>query len=169
MGRGGPRQGAGRPKGTSKLSFMQKMALGGKCESLHFKAKQEHLQIEVDKQTAHARPVWEYVQAIPTEQRSEWLDSDAFDDYRADIREALQKDQGIFKELPDESKGPDHSYLYSDSEPNRNISIPNKRPKGIRESIIKTVAEESGLSNSQVDHAWKHYRSVVEQLDEEAP
>ena len=178
MPRGGKRPGAGRPKGSYKLSFMQKMNVGGQCERLHVQLIEESASEQLARKTANVRKVWDHAQSIPVNERHDWLASDEFDgdpedvdevNYVDKVRNALQLDQGLEVAMDDDTSNLDGYFfdLNSDPEPSRIISISNKRPMGVRNEILASVAGECGLTIQQVDQCWRHFRDIAKNLQDE--
>ena len=176
MPSGGKRSGAGRPKGSHKLSFMQKLNIGAQCERLRAVLIEESTSEQLARKTANVRKVWDYAQSIPVNERHDWLASDEFEgepedaseaNYLDKVRKALQLDQGLVTDLDDDPNDPD-SYFFDldpDPEPSRVISISTKRLMGVRDDIKASVAAECGLTIQQVDQCWRHFTKIEEDLE----
>ena len=143
MPRGGARKGAGRHKGSTKLSFMKCLQVGMACE----RAWRELVQINVksaltDINNNVARE-WAKAKDIPKEERKKWLGSEEGQNYLDDVNFALQTDQNLDDE----------------EEPTRVLRIIPKRPKGHRKRIIAEVSQRYSISERMAETCWKKYRS----------
>jgi hypothetical protein len=102
----------------------------------------------------HARSVdetslselWADAASVPINERAAWLKSQEGKDHMGAI--AFELGHLIHAEVDNES-GP-HSI---------HMSIPQKKPRGLRTAIIATIAEQSGLPESSVDQLWQSYRA----------
>lgn len=162
MGSGGSREGAGRPRGSSKVSFMEKMRLGGQCESLQLEAKEDRASQELANRLKETRRIWEEARSIPIGKRRDWqLSEDFAEDYLDDLKFALQTDQGLI---------PKDDATWSNTKipkPARITNIPLVTPKGVREAIIAKVSLLTGYTESQVRESWRFFRKIVQQLEDE--
>lgn len=101
--------------------------------------------------------LWKGMDTIPVSQRKAWLESDAYEDYSADIEAFLHARAGtpFDEELAKyEGKAP------------RVVTVSKKPPKGTRRRIIGEVAAQYGLAESVVDNLWQAYRRLERELRE---
>ena len=159
MPRGGKRKGAGRPKGSIKLTFMQKMVVGSRCERLLSEIMQREEKKKLKDAHKYVQELWDEAQSIPMAERGAWLNSAAYNQYQKDAKMALGMDQGIIK-MPEDDN--DDSYLYekeSDSgvSPERVVRFELSTPWGARKSVVNTVAVQTGLEPGYVDYCWKRF------------
>ena len=152
--RGGPRPGAGRPKGSRKLRGLARWAIGGHCEEIWREAQRAATDEAVAKATKHFRKEMAYVDAVPLDERTAWLASCAYEDHKDNVRFALQTDQG----------------LDDDQEPARYITVVAKRPMGLKDEIIKKVAAEESAKHGidiaprYVKTCWSEFRKMQQSL-----
>lgn len=167
MPRGGRRPGAGRKPGRT-LGLMERLRIGGRCEKLWRDACEESATAELATKTGEAQRQWGKAQSVPVGERRAWLEGRVsvswkgqeltYEDYREDVRSALQQDQGID--------------LESDDEPTRVITVTPKRPKGLRKEIIWRVASEETerraieISERKVESYWKEFRRFEKETGE---
>jgi hypothetical protein len=148
MPRGGKRAGAGRP---ISVDFYEEIVIGSRCEQLWSDAQQQLVDRLLAGRFRETDKVRARLDSIPVAERTKWLRSDAHQDYLDDFEFALKEQQGI--DAYDERVG------------QRVHSIRKPRPKGVRNHIIKQVAEEETakrgkpISQSIVERCWKRFRS----------
>ena len=143
MPRGGVRKGAGRPKGSTKLSFMKCLQVGMDCEQAWLELVQISLKNALKDINNNVSKEWLKAKDIPKDKRKKWLESEEGQDYLEDVNFALQTDQNLDDE----------------EEPTRVLQIIPKRPKGHRKRIIKEVSQRYSISERMVESCWKKYRS----------
>lgn len=153
-GHGGPRLGAGRPR---KWSFEAVLTIGQSCEVKWREASTEAFAARLAA-LPHADEIgarWEEVQAIPVWQRKAWIESEAFEDHSGDIGSWLHKRAG--------TRFDDETATYAGAAP-RLVTLSTKPPRGTRQAIIREVATNTGLVESQVDNLWQEYRRFEREL-----
>jgi hypothetical protein len=143
MPKGGVRKGAGRPKGSTKLSFMKCLQVGMDCEQAWLELLQIGINNALREITNNVSKEWAKAKNIPKDKREKWLESEEGQNYFDDIIFALQTDQNIDDE----------------EDPVRVLQINPKRPKGHRKRIMKDVSQRYSISERMVETCWKKYRS----------
>ena len=143
MPRGGVRKGAGRPKGSTKLSFMKCLQVGMDCEQAWLELVQISLKNALKDINNNVSKEWLKAKDIPKDKRKKWLESEEGQDYLEDVNFALQTDQNLDDE----------------EEPTRVLQIIPKRPKGHRKRIIAEVSQRYSISERMAETCWKKYRS----------
>ena len=143
MPRGGVRKGAGRPKGSTKLSFMKCLEVGKDCERAWRELVQENVQNALRELDNNVSKEWVRARDIPIEKRKKWLESEEGQNYLEDVHFALQTDQNLDDE----------------EDPARVLQIKPKRPIGHRKRIIKEVSQQHSISERMAETCWKNYRS----------
>ena len=138
---GGKRKGAGRPR---KWGLLFVIKVGQACEKLH----REAVSLSVNRQKADLTSqqteleyLWGLVNKIPTNNRSAFLDDEAFDIHKEDIDAEL--------EMLASTDGPAIPRIFQ---------LRAKASRGTRKNILSQVAKHFGLSTKQVDNLWQAYR-----------
>jgi len=143
MSKGGVRTGAGRPKGSTKLSFMKCLQVGMDCEQAWRELVQISIKNALREINNNVSKEWTKAKNISIEKRKKWLESEEGQNYLDDVNFALQADQNLDDE----------------EDPVRVLQINPKRPKGHRERIMKEVSQKYSISERMVETCWKKYRS----------
>jgi len=150
-GHGGARTGAGR---SQKWGTDDVLKVGQACEHKWSEASKAALasRLVAFPHADKIRTLHEGVQAIPVSQRKAWLAGDAYEDHVGDLEAWLHARAGTPF---------DNDYAAYQGAAPRVMTISAKPPRGTRQSIIREVAGESGLSESVVDNLWQKYRRFV--------
>ena len=168
MPRGGKREGAGRLPGSSKLSYGEKMSLGGECEKRTRDIIKDNIERTLAEINKNVRAEHRVAQSIPVADRKEWLASDKYKAHQEEVRYALEvTKQFLPPEIKSQSPNPEIPRAIIEEIGDAIISIPIKRPYGYRKKIVKQIAIETGLKESQVDGSWNHYRKELKKLESE--
>lgn len=158
--RGGLRANSGRP---GLLTALQRLAIGIECEAEFDAVAMRNQAAAVERIIAQSdyRAVIGNLDYIPVSKRAAWLRSESCDAHRADVEEECHAIAGT---SPSEG-GP----------ASRNISVPLRRPQGVRRAIIAAIATQwtekmgKNVSRSTVTRCWEEARSMLKRMaDEEA-
>jgi hypothetical protein len=142
-----PRGGGGRGQGRKPIlaAKVDRLRVGARIEELWKETVEEAKAKALQDFTKEARNQWAKAEAIPVEDRAAWTKTQAFQEYLDDVRGALQEDQGI--DLVDDDRDP---ALW--------LRIGYKKPWGVRNKIVKQVADEFGIAETTALWYLKEFR-----------
>ena len=153
-GHGGARKGAGRPPKWSDEEFRE---ICDECEEKLRKAKADAFKAERERlfgkrdrkgqsklvERDGVTSIEELWSDLPVHNRSEFLQSEEYQDHKAAMEQELHALHGT-----DAKAGP----------PRRGLTICDRPPRGTRKRIIEEVAKSRGLKPKAVERMWDQYR-----------
>lgn len=155
MPRGGKRLDAGRP---SQLSDTEWLEIGAECEG-RWRAEKQRLEVEAINAHPGRRECQEAadeVMKVPIEERNDWHETYEAEDHHDTVEGILRDVNGM--DDADDNPAP------------RLITIKIPRPYGVRDRIIRDVADEfttrlgKTVTPSRVRHAWDEVMSAVRRV-----
>ena len=176
---GGARRGAGRPR---KWSLWVVVGVGQACQAKWYTACSDAL--EARRATLpyaeKIRTLHKNAQSIPVKDRKDWLgiaDEERRKDLLRNADDEARKDE--LENAYEAHRGDFESWLHAwagtpfneeagtyQGEAPRGYSVSDKPPKGTRLRIIKEVAMESGLNETEVDNLWQAYRRLEREIQD---
>jgi hypothetical protein len=178
-GRGGKRQGAGRPRMVSDkghqvsgVDDFRREAIGARCEELWQAACEASLQDLLDREPT--ADLYRALRKKTREERARWGKSQEGRDFRDDLHATMVADLqndvnrnrafGVSQQLKVDLK--QEEGLLDGSSVARLISYTAARPKGMRPAIVKQVAQEVSeevgylVTARFVETCWKEFRAL---------
>lgn len=161
---GGLRPNAGRKR---LLTDMQELGVGVECEALYKRAEDDVFQAQKEKIFARSDYVEmiSKIMTIPQEKRCTWLQSEEFQVHCDDIEIELH---AIAETDIDSFTGDGNDVLAP-----RIVSVPYRRPYGVRMAIITAVAQDwskrigKQISAGTVKRCWDEYRASLRKMKED--
>jgi hypothetical protein len=130
------------------LTVFERLKVGAECETLFDRARHQPIHAEIKELREALKEEHAAAKKIPVERRKDLTD---------EKRELMTFDM--------DAALASHLGIEGEERPPRLFQFIAKRPKGLREKIIKEVATTHGLTRTMVNNCWKEYRRCEREPD----